>query len=385
MGNDFNYKGKYEGKVYSSGNSKSNIPVYPCASHASVNIASPDLPPVTTSCRPSMFSINPKGVHTVQLPKLVIALLNNPLAHSIAFMPNTPWHCTSLLIANTSATDHRIPDKSAFISYGPVSGCRVRMGNNSFAPILGTGLAIISLNGKKILIRDYLLIPALCNPLFSLHAHQCQHRCGFIGMHNLGMYVFFPSFIVEVNTTTNCHILYKPIRGSTTMSTLEYIEPVQPSNSASSTAATPLLPAVIKDYNDNNYLPTYAPHWPKKPPTPPLPAYNMSLIPPLAYSVSLKDLDWDALIQRLYSVELAAPPRPPPPASEVPKKGLPPTKLECMSTDNIVARLHHPESHLPPIWPCDTPNLSDTKTAYTPNKLHCLTGCCCFATTNILF
>ncbi len=188
--------------------------------------------------------------------------------------------------------------------------------------------------------------------------------------------MFFPSFIVEVNTTTDCHLLYEPIGHSTTMSNMDYVQPVQPSNSASSTAATTLLPVVIEDYNNNNnYLLTYAPHWPKKPPTPPSPTYNMSLIQPPAYSVSLKDLDRDALIQRLYSIELAAPPRPPPPASEAPKKGPPPTKLECMSTDNIVAHLHHPESCLPPIQPCDTPNLSDTKTTYTPEELHPLTGC----------
>ncbi len=203
-----------------------------------------------------------------------------------------------------------IPDKSAFISYQTVSGRRVRMGNNLFAPILGTGSAIISLNGKRILIQDCLHIPALRNPLYSLRAHQRQHGCGFIGMHDLGMYIFFPSFIVEVNTTTDCHLLYEPIGQSTTMSNLDYVQLVQHSNSASSVAATPSLPAVIKEYNDNNYLPTYAPHWPKKPPTPPLPAYNMSLIPSPAYSVSLKDLDRDALIQRLYSVKLPAPPRP---------------------------------------------------------------------------
>jgi hypothetical protein len=121
------------------------------------------------------------------------------------------------------------------------------MGNNSFALILGTGLAIISLNGKIILIQDCLHVPALRNPLYSLRAHQRKHGCGFIGMHDLGMYVFFPSFIVEVNTTTGCHLLYKPIRQSTTMLTLDYVQPVQTSNSSSNTAATPSLPAVIKD------------------------------------------------------------------------------------------------------------------------------------------
>jgi hypothetical protein len=196
------------------------------------------------------------------------------------------------------------------------------------------------------------------------------------------MYVFFLSFIVEVNTTTNCHLSFKPIGQSPTMSTLDYVQPIQTSNSASNTAATPSLPAVIKDYDanntintTNNCLPRYAPHWPKKPPILPLPVYDMSLIPPPVYSVQLKDLDRDALIQRLYSAELAAPPTPPPPASEVPEKGSPPTKLECMSTVDIVAHLHHPESCLLPIRSCDTPNSSDTKITYTPEELNCLTGC----------
>jgi hypothetical protein len=99
---EFDYEGKYEGKVYSNGNYKSNIPVYPCTSHASVNILSPDLPLITTSCRHSTSSINPKGVCTVQLPKLVTTLFKNSPAHSIAFMSNKLWPCTSLLAANTA-------------------------------------------------------------------------------------------------------------------------------------------------------------------------------------------------------------------------------------------------------------------------------------------
>jgi hypothetical protein len=37
--------------------------------------------------------------------------------------------------------------------------------------------------------------------------------------------------------------------------------------------------------------------------------------------------------------------------------------------------LHHPGTRLPPIHPCDTPNASKNKTTYTPEELHCLTGC----------
>jgi hypothetical protein len=46
-----------------------------------------------------------------------------------------------------------------------------------------------------------------------------------------------------------------------------------------------------------------------------------------------------------------------------------------MSDEEIVVELHHPNTRLPPVRPCDTPNSSETKTTYTPEELHRLTGC----------
>jgi hypothetical protein len=149
------------------------------------------------------------------------------------------------------------------------------MGNNFFAPILGIGSAVIALNGKRILIRDCLHVPALRNPLYSLRAHQRQLGCGFIGMHNLGMYIFFPSFIVEVNTSTNCQITYEPIGWSGTLSSIEYVQPISTGNSALATAEVPPSPpaiiaddnASIPDSDDPSIttpsLPTYTIPWPK--------------------------------------------------------------------------------------------------------------------------
>jgi hypothetical protein len=281
--------------------SKANVSIYPRASHTttedpvphSTSAANPDLSILSpsTSCRRST-SIDPKGVKTIQLPKLVLALLNNPSAHLTALLKSQP--AKSLLVADTGATDLMIPHKLAFISYKPATGRRVHMGNNSFAPILGTGSAIISINGKRILICDCLHIPALRNPLYSLHAHQHQHGCGHIGIHQLGMYVFFPSFIIKVNMDTDCHLSYEPIRRSTSIDKLDYVQPVQaPSPSASTTAATmPSAPTVDKDEdNHNDFMPTYAAHWPKMSLAPSTPPYNMSLIPPPAFSICLRDLD----------------------------------------------------------------------------------------------
>jgi hypothetical protein len=255
LGDEFDYKGKYEGLVFTS-KTKSNASLYPHASHATAKTTEDTHPPTnpptaTTSCRHSTSSIDSKGVHTVQFPKQVIALLINPPAHSIAFVSTKLLPHTSLLVADTGATDRMIPDKSAFISYRPVTGRHVRMRNNLFAPILGTGSVVIALNGKCILIRDYLHVPALRNPLYSLCAHPRQHRCGLIGMHDLGMYVFFPSFIIEVNTTTDCHLWYEPIGQSSTMLSINYIEPIQTCNSSSTTAAIPPSPpAIIEDKDE---------------------------------------------------------------------------------------------------------------------------------------
>ncbi len=356
-GEEFDYKGKYEGSVYSSTrvNSKNNVSNYPRASHATAELISPE---PLSSCRRSTSLTDPTGVRTVTLPKLVLALLDNPPAHSTAFTPARHGKMEpSLIVADTGATDHMLPEKCAFISYRPVSGRRVRMGNNSFAPILGSGSAVIAINGRRILIRDCLHVPALRNPLYSLRAHQRQYGCGFIGMQGLGMFVFFPSFfIVEVNTSTDCHLSYSAIGRACTMSALDYVQPIPSPHSAATTASSPPPPPIlVEDDGDADdsandeadvppeLLPTYASHWPKKPPTPPSPS-------PVATphnSLSVPN----------------------------PTRSIPPLKLECMSDEEIVAELHHPNTRLPPVRPCDTPNSSETKTIYTPEELHRLTGC----------
>jgi hypothetical protein len=45
-----------------------------------------------------------------------------------------------------------------------------------------------------------------------------------------------------------------------------------------------------------------------------------------------------------------------------------------------IAQLQPPRTSLPPICPSDCPNGSNTKSTWTPEELHCITGCCCFCT-----
>ncbi len=101
----------------------------------------------------SRSSPDPQGVNTVYLPKTVLGLLCNPTSHRTppTFGPNGTN--TSLIVADTGATNHMLPVKLVFISYYPISGQHARMGDNSFALILGHSTAIILLNNKKILIH----------------------------------------------------------------------------------------------------------------------------------------------------------------------------------------------------------------------------------------
>ncbi len=123
-----------------------------------------------------------------------------------------------------------VPDRLAFISYKAIWNLRVCMGNNSFAPVLGRGIAIILLNGQRILIHHVLHVPAHWVPLYSLRAHLHQRGSGFVGSHDTGMHVYFLGLVLSVDTSTDCHLTNKPLGKSvpfppSTMSNL----PVLPS------------------------------------------------------------------------------------------------------------------------------------------------------------
>jgi hypothetical protein len=107
----------------------------------------------------------------------------------------------------------------------PVRNLRMRIGNNSYAPVLGRGMAIISLNGQHLLIRDILHVPELWLPLYSLCAHIRQPRCGFIGSYETSFQVYFSGMVLSVNTSTNCHLSYAPLGKSAPLSTLHLVQP----------------------------------------------------------------------------------------------------------------------------------------------------------------
>jgi hypothetical protein len=145
-------------------------------------------------------------------------------------------------VADSGATDHMFPDKAALISYKAMTNLQVRMGNNSFLPVLGHGSAVISLNGQKILVWNALYVPGLVVPLYSLRAHCIQRCCGFIGTSDVGILVYFPTFVLSVDTSKSCHLPFDSLGRSAPIDSLDYVQPrcspmLYPAELSSTTAA----------------------------------------------------------------------------------------------------------------------------------------------------
>jgi hypothetical protein len=117
------------------------------------------------------------------------------------------------------------PDKSAFFSYKLVRNLQVCMGNNLFLLVLGHSLAIISLNGQRVLVRNVLHVPGLVVPLYSLHVHCIQPGCGFIGASGVGILVYFPTFVLAVDTSKDCHLVFESLGRLASLNSLHYVQP----------------------------------------------------------------------------------------------------------------------------------------------------------------
>ncbi len=79
----------------------------------------------------STSSLDLFGKTVIKLPsRLVLALLK-------AVPSEILGAALKLVVADTGATDHMLPDRSTFISYKSVRNLCVRMGNNSYTPVLG--------------------------------------------------------------------------------------------------------------------------------------------------------------------------------------------------------------------------------------------------------
>jgi hypothetical protein len=347
----------------------------PLASYAG---SAPSCPPLDPA---------PSSDNIVLPPGLMLGLLK-------AISPKDVGASLCLVMVDTGATDHMIPDCSAFISYKSVQHLRVWMGHNSYAPVLGRGKAIISLNGQCLLICIVLHVPALCVTLYSLRAHLHQHSCGFVGSHDTGMHVYFPGVVLSMDTSADCHLTYKPLGKSAPLLTLHYVQPccpptINPAECSAFRAHTgdEVLPSMdhvlieddgfatpIEASGDDGFS---------------VPVYDAigdlsllySHVPKRGPCAGVKSLSPDAIatisrhLQCLSTELLGLSGSPPTDSTPLDPGPVALRLLSSLSHDDVVRLVHCPGSTPPPVRPCDCSNGSNTKTHWMSEDVHWALGC----------
>jgi hypothetical protein len=289
------------------------------------------------------------------------------------------------MVADSGATDHMFSKKLAFLLYKLVGNLQVRMGNNSYFPVLGQIFAVISLDGQRILVQNMLHILGLVVPLYSHHAHFTQPGYGFIGTNGIGILVYFPAFVLLVNTSKDCHLAYKSLERSVPLETIHYIQPcfapsLYPSEIASHLAAK--SQAYIEDdssrLGDSDAIILSYPQ-PKCISPTRLPSPMSVAAPP---STGAPSADLESVLAQLFSLvdavsaftTLVSPTSPTNNATTHGSHSFP-ILASTMIRDEIILLLHHNILSLLSVCPCNTANATDTKTHWATKELHCIMGC----------
>ncbi len=247
-GDEYQWDGDESGYDFTPGaarNSNNDVPVYPSCNHVVVKTNCPSLRP-SSSALPLAPSVS--SSQSIILPLDLSTLIATMSKASIL-----PGSGQCFTVADSGATHHMFPDKVAFISYKTMTNLQVRMGNNSFLPVLGCGSAVISLNGQKILVQNALHVPGLVVPLYSLRAHCTQRGCGFIGTSDIRILVYFPTFVLSVDMSKDCHLTFDSLGRSAPIDSLDYVQPrcsltLYPAELFSTTVAkTSPAPNIVED------------------------------------------------------------------------------------------------------------------------------------------
>ncbi len=372
---DFHWAADKDGLAYNSppaSSHKSNnlVAFYLTCNHT---VAMPLFPSASSNSLPVPATL---ALRSIILPQCLQAIIACMMKASIS--PSLGCHFS---VVDTGATDHMFPNKLAFISYKSIPNLQVWMGNNSFLPVLGHGTTIISLNGQRVLVCNALHVPGLAVPLYSLRTHLKQHGCGFLGTFEAGMLVYFPRFVLLVDTSSNCHLSYEPLGQAAPLDTLHYMQPrcppsLYPSEQPPLSCTATHTPALIEDdlsamdLSSNAAPPTGPTMVPPEPP--PSPMSVAALSHPDASTINMSTLS-SHLCSLAYKVcPSSGPPIPPVPG---PPSPVAPVLLSTMNQDEVLKLLLHSTSSPPAVRPCDTPNNFDTKTHWTLEEIHCAMGC----------
>jgi hypothetical protein len=181
-----------------------------------------------------------------------------------------------------------------------------------------------------------------------------------LGHNDVRMLVYFPFIVPLADTLSNCTLSYKPLGWSAPLSTLHYVQPrcrpsLYPSEVSLSSHMVSRTPALIED--DVPLVVDSDPPINQPVPLPAPPPVDLTHIASQLQSIAASVLP---------SLVASSP-------SAAPLKA--PILLSTMSSDEVTCLLHHPNTSLPYICPCDTANASDTKTHWSSEEIHHIMGC----------
>ena len=212
--------------------------------------------------------------------------------------------------------------------------------------IKGIGSAIYSLNGKVVKTRNALHIPSLRGPLLSLRRHRRRQGCGVYSSYDVGSYILFPNFVLEVDDSHDNLLSYKSL-GRSYNGHIDYVEPrtpqdvSKPSSRPSTTVEPPSTSVHIIPSDDDSTFET-----------------------PTADDVTPTPSPSDVMAS------------PPPPESESP---ITDDELAANTAAPLTSRtlktIHHDPTSLPAVPPAYTAAPCESRTTFDTLAIHKIFGC----------
>ena len=203
-----------------------------------------------------------------------------------------------------------------------------------------------------------------------------------MGAEESGFLVYFPDFVLSVDTAGESHLSFDPLGHSAPLSTLHYVQPHSPppaypyaSLPALSTALPmPAPPNVIEDDDANSANGDASSTASSSPSPTPILSDLSSTLQDLA--VAIQHLS--TAPSQTTAVVDPTPASPSESSADFPSPlSMPgePWLLSTMTAEEILWLVHYPGTTLPSVRPCDTANGSDTKTHWLSEELHRTMGC----------
>jgi hypothetical protein len=180
---------------------------------------------------------------------------------------------------------------------------------------------------------------------------------------------------------TDCHLVYAPVGRLVSLPDLDYVQLNFPPNH---------LPRLLQQLGQHLWIQCFRPPSPRtrtiqliamargsrcrtlqRPPTSPPLAISPDLITLVDCTRCLNNMTAAELAKLLFKV--AVPRASFPSGTQRKRKQLDPIK--CMDTSKMIELLHAHDKSPPLVRLSDTPNPLDTKSSWTAEELHCITGC----------